>query len=423
MDIIKENKNICIDCKSRLELLQEAMNLSITENALLSRPRRVITFGIPVRMDNGEVSVFNAYRVQYNNALGPTKGGIRYHPDVDLEEVKTLAFLMALKCSLAGLPFGGAKGGVEVDPTKLSKGELERLTRGYVREIHQLIGPNIDVPAPDVNTNAEVMAWFVDEYSKIKGEFLPGVVTGKPIILGGSEGREEATALGGAFVLKRYMEKIRGSKKNNKKPITVAIQGFGNVGGNLGKILDDWGHKIVAASDADGGIYKSTGLDIKSVCNTKDSRCKLHEMKNVKRISNEELLQLPVDVLIPAALSKQITVKNADKIKAKTIIEMANAPISEEADKILADKKITVIPDVLANSGGVIVSYFEWVQNSDNHYWSKDKVNEMLKEKIEKAFDNVFELSQKTKDSIRISAYSLAIRRILNAEKLRGTIG
>jgi glutamate dehydrogenase/leucine dehydrogenase len=418
MDIIKENKNVCIDCKNRLSEVEKIMNLGKAEKELLSRPKRVFTFGIPVRMDDGSVKIFNGYRVQYNDALGPTKGGIRYHPEVDLEEVETLSFLMALKCSLAGLPFGGAKGGVEVDPYKLSKNELEKLTRGYVREVHRFVGPEVDVPAPDVNTNGEIMAWFVDEYSRIKGKFIPGVVTGKPLTLGGSAGREESTALGGASILKRYIEKTR----KNKKPITVAVQGFGNVGGNIARILDSWKFKVVAVSDARGGIYSKNGLAIAKACEKKGGYCRTEDIKHDKKITNEELLLLPVDVLIPAALSKQITVKNAKDVKAKIILEMANAPITEEADEILKERKITVIPDILANSGGVIVSYFEWVQNSQNFYWGKEKVNRLLEEMIQKAFDGVLSNS-KNGQTLRTSAYKIAVERILEAEKQRGTLG
>lgn len=418
MDQIKENKNICIDCRSRLESLQDEMNLSDTERQLLSRPKRVFTFSIPLRMDDGSVKIFNGYRVQYNDALGPTKGGIRFHPDVDLSEVETLSFLMALKCSLSGLPFGGAKGGIEVDPSRLSRGEKERLTRGYVREVHKFVGPDVDIPAPDVNTDQEVMAWFVDEYSKIKGRFIPGVVTGKPLSIGGSEGREEATALGGAFVLNKLLSK---NKKKNKSIVTVAVQGFGNVGGNIARILDSWGYRIVAVSDVGGAIYNPKGLDIKKMCHVKNSlKCKIQEVVGGKKISNEALLELPVDVLIPAALSKQITSKNATKIKAKVILEMANAPIAEDVDGVLRKNKITVVPDILANSGGVIVSYFEWVQNSQNQYWDKNKVNELLKNKIEKAFDDVYEVA-KDKD-MRGASYRIAINRILEAERLRGTL-
>lgn len=336
-----------------------------------------------------------------------------------MDEVNILAFLMALKCSLVGLPFGGAKGGVEVNPLVLSRGELERLTRGYVCETRKFIGPETDIPAPDVNTNAEIMGWFVDEYSKLSGEYSPGVVTGKPLSLGGSEGREEATALGGAFVLKRFIAK---TPLKNKKGITVAIQGFGNVGGNLAKILDKWGFRVVATSDASGGVYDQKGLKISKICEEKAHKCKFSDIKGAKNITNAELLTLPVDVLIPAALAKQITRENAGKMRAKIVLEMANAPVSEEADPILEKNKTVVIPDILANSGGVIVSYFEWVQNHQNIYWTKDEVNTKLKEFIEKAFDAVLDESASKGLSLRQASYVLAIRRILDAEKARGTL-
>jgi glutamate dehydrogenase/leucine dehydrogenase len=419
MDVYKEDKNVCLDCKSRLEELENTMGLSEKEKALLSRPRRVLTFSIPLRMDSGELRIFNAYRVQYNDALGPTKGGIRYHEDVNLEEVSILAFLMSLKCSLVGLPFGGAKGGIEVNPLSLSKSELEKLTRSYVKEIHKFIGPDIDIPAPDVNTNQEVMGWFVDEYSKIIGRYAPAVVTGKPISLGGSEGREEATALGGAFVLRKYISK---TALKNKRNITVAIQGFGNVGGNMARILDDWGFKVVAVSDISGGVYNPKGLNIRRICQEKSNKCKLHDVKGGQSISNEELLSLKVDVLIPAALARQINENNASSIKAKHILEMANAPISKEAESILEKNRITIIPDILANSGGVIVSYFEWVQNLHGLYWDISQVRERLQLMIEKAFDLVYSLASKNNISFRKASYTLAVSKILEAERARGNL-
>ena len=409
MDHKKEDKNICINCEERLSETSVLHTFTQDIKEILNKPKRVLTFIIPIRMDNGSVKIFNAYRVQYNDALGPTKGGIRYHQDVDLEEVKVLAFLMTLKTSLVGLPFGGAKGGIEVDPSNLSKGELERLTRGFVKESRNFIGPYKDIPAPDVNTNSETMAWFVDEYSKLQGEFTPGVVTGKPINLGGSKGRETATSLGGAFVLDKFI------KSNNEegRSKTVAVQGYGNVGMNIAKILNDWGYKIVAVSNSSGGKYKEDGLDIKE---------EFEEIAG-QEISNEELLLLDVDVLIPAALSNQITKDNADKVKASIILEMANAPVSKSADEILYKNNVTVIPDILANAGGVIVSYLEWVQNSENYYWDEKRVNEELKEMIEKAFDKVVDVSKKENIDLRNASYVMAIERIIEAEKLRGTLG
>ena len=409
--------NVCENCRIRLEALPETIDLSEAEFSLLNRPQRTFSFAIPVRMDDGGVRVFNAYRVQYNNALGPTKGGIRYHQDVDLEEVRTLAFLMALKTSLAGLPFGGAKGGIQVDPRELSDGEKERLTRGFVRAAHTFIGPRIDIPAPDVNTNAQTMAWIVDEYSAITGSFEPGVVTGKPLSLGGSLGREEATSLGGAYVLHEYLT------RNNKKPedTRVAIQGFGNVGRHIAEILSDWGYKVVAVSDVSGARYNENGIEVAKVCAEKEGGCALADAAiDAEQIENSELLTLDVDVLIPAALSDQITEENADAVRAPIILEMANAPVNKEADTVLAKKGTVVIPDVLANAGGVIVSYFEWVQNASNDYWKEDVVNERLKEKILDAYNRVCTRAEKENHDLRAAAYEEAVERILDAERLRG---
>ncbi|MFQ6084255.1 MAG: Glu/Leu/Phe/Val dehydrogenase [Candidatus Aminicenantia bacterium] len=415
---IKHDKNICEVCNTRLENLLKEMKLSDLELSLLNRPKRVITFNIPVKMDSDEIRLFNGYRIQYNDALGPTKGGIRFHPDVDLEEVKTLAFLMTLKCSLAGLPFGGAKGGVEVDPKNLSKSELERLSRGYIREIHNFIGPKIDVPAPDINTDQQIMAWMVDEYSKTKGRFIPRVITGKPLELGGSRGRTVATGLGGAFILRRLIKR----EKLNPQKLRVVIQGFGNVGCNIAKVLSDWGYRIIAISDVRGGIYDENGLDVKEIILRQKEKGFIPEMENVKKITNKELLELDCDVLIPAAISHQITKENAHQIKAKIILEMANDPITPEADSILFKREIKVIPDIIANAGGVIVSYFEWVQNSTNEYWSEEKVFEKLEKKITKAFDRVSSTCQIEKCDLRLAANIVAIRKIIKAEKSRGNL-
>lgn len=411
---MRADKNICINCREWLADLPNTIQLSDAEFALLNRPQRTLSFAIPVRMDNGSVRVFNAHRVQYNDALGPTKGGIRYHHEVDIDEVKTLAFLMSLKCSLAGIPYGGAKGGIEVDPAELSEGELERLTRGYVRAFHRFIGPRTDIPAPDVNTNAQTMAWFVDEYARITGHFEPGVVTGKPIELGGSEGRDEATGLGGAYVLDAYRE----DKGAQRKDWKVAVQGFGNVGGHIARLLHEWGYTVVAVSDATGGRYNPDGLDVSQLCAKKG--CKMKDESQGTFIENKDLLELDVDVLIPAALSDQITSANAANIQAHTILEMANAPVAKSADDILFKKGVTIIPDILSNSGGVVVSYFEWVQNSSNEYWKKERVYDSLKEVIVGAYQRVRDRAAKDNHSMRVAAYEEAIHRILAAEKLRG---
>jgi len=414
----KDDKNICLNCKSHIEKIKEKLNLSENEFKLLVKPRRVFTFHTPVKMDSGEIKYFNGYRVQYNDALGPTKGGIRFHPEVDLEEVETLAFLMSLKCSLTDLPFGGAKGGVEVSPEDLSFQELEKLSRAYIKEIHEFIGPQRDIPAPDVNTDEQIMDWMVDEYAKIKGRFIPAVITGKSIELGGSQGRGIATSLGGAYVLKRVLE----IKKLNSKEMRVAIQGFGNVGGNLTKILDDWGYKIVAISDLKGGFFNENGLNIKNIFSSQEKKGFLPEIRQAQKISNKELLELDCDILVPAAISHQITKENADSIKAKIVLEMANAPTTPEADKILFEKDVLVVPDILANSGGVIVSYFEWVQNLTSVYWKENEVFEKLKEKITKSFDKIFSTCRGEKCDLREAAHIVAIRKILKAEKMRGNL-
>jgi len=414
-----EDKNICLNCGSWLDKLKDKIPLSEGELTLLKKPKRVLTFNIPVKMDSGEVCYFDGYRVQYNDALGPSKGGIRFHHEVHLEEVKMLAFLMALKCSLLGLPFGGAKGGVCVEPSKISKGELERLSRGFIKATHNFIGPDIDIPAPDVNTDEQIMAWMVDEYSQIKGRFIPAVITGKPVELGGSLGRSVATALGGAFLLKRTVE-LENLKPEQTK---VAIQGFGNVGGNMAKILHSWGYKIVAVSNAQGGIFNEQGLDIVKLMNEQKNNCLSLPIRDGScSISNQELLKLNSDILIPAAISHQITKENANNIKAKIILEMANAPVTMEAEEILFKKNIKVIPDILANAGGVVVSYFEWLQNSSNDYWTEKKVFRKLEEKMNEAVNKVWQLSDEKNYDLRTASQILAIQRIIQAEKLRGNL-
>jgi glutamate dehydrogenase/leucine dehydrogenase len=416
----KIDKNICVDCNTRLNALLGNMSFAESELELLKRPKRVFTFTVPLVRDSGETKIFNGYRVQYNDALGPTKGGIRFHPEVNLEEVKNLAFLMALKCSLVEIPFGGAKGGIEVDVRELSPGEIERLSRSFIRETHTFIGADIDIPAPDVNTDEKIMGYMVDEFSKIKGRFVPGVVTGKPIVLGGSLGRTEATALGGFYVLNEYLKTIKKEPKNT----SVVIQGFGNVGSNIARILYDKGFKVLAVSDVKGAIYDKKGLDMDKIFSLQTNSGVLPSFKEAENITNKELLELDCDVLVPAALSHQITVENAENIKAKVILEMANEPVAPNADIILHKKNIPVIPDILANSGGVIVSYFEWVQNTSNDYWTKEKVYQELEERIIKAFSSMMEKYNKMdkEQDMRCVAYSFALERILKAEKYRGRL-
>ncbi len=401
--------------KNQLEKIKKIANLTEKEVKLLLTPKKIIEKEFSVKLDKEEKK-FKGYRVQYNDARGPTKGGIRYHPRVDLGEVKSLAFWMALKCAVVNIPYGGAKGGVEVNPKELSEKELENLSRAFIRAIHQHIGPTKDIPAPDVYTNSQIMAWMLDEYEKIKGEHLPGVITGKPLELGGSKGRSFATSQGGAFVLREYAK----LKEMQPEKTTVAIQGFGNAGSYMAKILSNWNYKIVAVSDSKGAVYDEDGLDINKVIEYKNKNKSVKGF--AKDISNEDLLELDVDVLVPAALENQITNENADKIKAKLIVELANGPITPEADTILEKNNIPVIPDILANAGGVTVSYFEWVQNLYNYYWEEDEVIEKLEKIMVKSFTEVYETANEYKTSLRNGAYILAIKRILAAEKLRGNL-
>jgi glutamate dehydrogenase/leucine dehydrogenase len=404
--------------KMQLDKIRKITGYSDAEMQLLLNPKRIVQVNFPVKMDSGAVKRFGGYRVQYNDARGPTKGGIRFHPRVDLGEVKSLAFWMALKCSVVDIPYGGAKGGVEVDPKQLSQKELEALSRGYIKAIHEVVGPTKDVPAPDVYTTPQIMAWMLDEFEKIKGEHMPGLITGKPLELGGSKGRGTATAQGGAYVLREYM------KMKNMIPerTTVAIQGFGNAGSVMADILDKWNYIIVAVSDSKTAIYNEKGLDIPAVLEHKKKTDSLAGFSGAKEITNEKLLELSADVLVPAALENQVTKENAERIKAKVIIELANGPVNPEADTILEKKGIPVLPDILANAGGVTVSYFEWVQNLYGYYWTEDEVLEKLEKIMVRSFKEVTDTKESYKTTFRNGAYVLAINRILAAERLRGNL-
>ncbi|MBS1266897.1 MAG: Glutamate dehydrogenase [Candidatus Woesearchaeota archaeon] len=409
--------NVFDNVLEQIDKISELMKLNDKEIKILSNPKKILEFDVNVKMDNGSKKEFKGYRVQYNNARGPTKGGIRFHPNVSLGEVKSLAFWMALKCAVVNIPYGGAKGGVIVNPKELSQKELERLSRGFVRNVSDHIGPMKDIPAPDVYTNAQIMSWMLDEFEKIKGKHAPGVITGKPIELGGSLARSYSTSMGGAYVL-REIVKIR---EQEPADIKVAIQGFGNAGMNMAKILDNWGYKIVGVSDSKGGIYNKEGLDIAQVINIKSSK-KTVTAYDAKKVSNDELLELDVDVLVPAALENQITKQNADNINAEIVLELANGPTTPDADKILFEKGVVVVPDILANAGGVTVSYFEWVQNLYGYYWKEAEVLEKLEEIMVNSFKEVYATQEKYNSNMRNAAYIKAIERILAAEKLRGNI-
>ena len=401
--------------QNALSQLERATKVKPFSKEFLSRlhqPDREIKIAIPVTMDDGTLSIFEGYRVQYNNARGPYKGGIRYHQDTDIAEVKALAFWMALKCAVVNIPMGGGKGGITVDPKKLSKSELERLSRGWIKLMAPVIGPQVDVPAPDVNTTPEIMSWMVDEYSKITGDKTNAVITGKPIEIGGSEGRGPATGLGGFYVFDSVRQKM--AMPDSCK---IVIQGFGNVGGNAAEILSKHGHTIIALSDSKGAILKEDGIDIKLLNEYKKENGQISGFPGSKMITNEELLLLECDVLIPAALENQITEANANNIKAKLIVELANGPTTPEADDILFSKNIHVIPDILANAGGVTVSTFEWEQNLKGERWTEADVFEKLKKIMDEETDIIWNRSTELKTDIRRTAFIVALERIEKAIK------
>ncbi len=384
---------------------------------MLKYPERELKVALPVKMDDGSIKVFEGFRVQHSTSRGPAKGGIRYHQQVNMDEVKALAAWMTFKCAVVNIPFGGGKGGIVVDPSTLSKGELCRLTRRFTAMIYPIIGPDKDIPAPDVGTNAEVMGWIMDTYSMFQGHSVPGVVTGKPLAIGGALGRADATGRG-VMLNTQFILKKLGIKKEN---VTVAAQGMGNVGGAYAKLMAKEGYKIVAVSDVSGAIYCPQGLNIPEILeHVKTGFLSDYNAPGITRLSNEELLTLDVTVLAPAALENQINETNADQIKAKIIVEGANGPTTVAADNILNQKGIVVVPDILANAGGVIVSYFEWVQNIQSVSWNEEEVNEKLKNIMHKAFCDVWNLSQEKQESLRTAAYLIAVKRVVEAKKIRG---
>jgi glutamate dehydrogenase/leucine dehydrogenase len=397
--------------KQQLDLAASIANLDKNLVQQLKSPDRYVEVSIPLLMDDGSQRIFSGFRSQHNNARGPYKGGIRYHQDVNLDEVRALSFWMTFKNAVVNVPFGGGKGGVIVNPKELSQGELERLSRGYVQKIYPVIGPEMDVPAPDVNTNGQIMSWMVDEYEKIAGKEAHATFTGKPVADGGSEGRTEATGFGGGYVFKQAVEK--GLVSSEKK--TIAIQGFGNVSTYFAQYVRDLGYTIVALSDSKGGIFSEQGIDLVAAEAKKKVTGSLAGLAGTPNITNVELVQLDVAVLVPAALENVLNKENAEKIKAKFILELANGPTTPEADVIFAKNGVTVIPDILANSGGVATSYFEWYQNMHKEKWEKQDVLVKLEDLIVKAFNDVFERKQKFDTTFRNAAYILATERLIEA--------
>lgn len=401
----------------QFDQVAEQLHLDPNMRAVLRVPRRELTVNFPVRMDDGSVQMFTGHRVQHSTARGPAKGGLRYHPMVSLDEVKALAMWMTWKCAVVNLPYGGAKGGVAVDPRALSEAELERLTRRYAADIQIIIGPERDIPAPDMGTDARVMAWIMDTYSMNKGYVVPGVVTGKPLALGGTRGRVEATGRGLMYVV----EEVCRVREMALEGATVAIQGFGNVGANAARLLAQRGCKLVAVSDLSGGIYNPNGFEWPRLQQLKDQNRLLTTFDGeFDHLTNDQLLELPVDILIPAALESQITRQNATRIRARTVIEGANGPTTPEADDILHEAGVFIVPDILANAGGVIVSYFEWVQDLQSYFWDEDEIDNRLQKIMTRGFREVWAVATERQVSMRDAAYMLALRREEEALRLRG---
>lgn len=402
--------------QQQFDLAAKRLNLDPGIAAVLREPRRQLTVHFPVRMDDGSTRVFEGHRVQHNLGRGPAKGGIRFHQDVNIDEVKALAMWMSWKCAVMDLPYGGGKGGVTVDPKQLSIGEVERLTRRFTTEIAVIIGPESDIPAPDVNTNSQTMAWMMDTYSMHAGHTVPGVVTGKPIALGGSKGRNEATARGAVICVREAASKIGLSLKG----ASVVVQGYGNAGSIAAKLIADLGAKVIAVSDSSGGIQNAAGLDLAAVDAHKKKTGSVVGLAGATPVSNQAILEIPCDVLIPAALENQITAENAAKVKTKIVAEAANGPTTPEADDILFANGAMVIPDILCNAGGVTVSYFEWVQDLNRDFWEEEEVNLRLEKKMVRAFHEVYEMAQEQKSHLRTGAYLLSVKRVADAMSVRG---
>ncbi|NRD76170.1 Glu/Leu/Phe/Val dehydrogenase [Bacillus sp. BRMEA1] len=413
----KESLNLFYSTQTVIQKALAKLGYNNEMFELLKEPIRLLTVRIPVRMDDGSVKIFTGYRSQHNDSVGPTKGGVRFHPEVNEEEVKALSIWMSLKCGITNLPYGGGKGGIMCDPKQMSFRELERLSRGYVRAISQVVGPTKDIPAPDVYTNSQIMAWMMDEYSRLREFDSPGFITGKPLVLGGSQGRETATARGVTICIDEAVKK----KGIELKGARVVIQGFGNAGSYLAKFLHDAGAKIVGVSDVYGGIHDPNGLDIDYLLDRRDSFGTFSKLFD-NTISNQELLELDCDILVPAAISNQITAKNAHNIKASIVVEAANGPTTLEATHILTDRGILLVPDILASAGGVTVSYFEWVQNNQGYYWSEQEVEEKLCKVMVNSFDNIYQTAQSHKVDMRLAAYMVGIKKVAEASQFRGWV-
>ncbi|MBT3355758.1 Glu/Leu/Phe/Val dehydrogenase [bacterium] len=417
------------DVLRRIKKASEIIKLPEQIEEVILNPQRIIQLSLTLKRDNGNIETYKAYRVQHNDAPGPFKGGIRFHADTDLDEVSALATLMSLKNSVVNLPYGGAKGGIGVDPRSLSEAELERLSREYVNAIHNVIGPRKDIPAPDVNTNGQIMAWMADQYSLLNNNYLPGVFTGKPMNFGGSFGRDIATSFGGIVVLEEFLKKEKKLIKKQNSEITIAIQGAGNAGANAARILSKKGYKIIAISDSKGGILNKNGLKIEAILDEyqeekrKDSSVTITESGGeFQKITNKELLELTVDILIPAALENQINNENAKKIKTKIVLELANGPVTFDANEALFENKVTVLPGILANAGGVVGSYFEWVQNNSGDRWSKEDVLGKIETKMKEAFADLDLVKTKLKTDYHTAAFASSILKLQEAMKTRGRI-
>jgi glutamate dehydrogenase len=415
--LTEENLDVLISTQTVIKRALSKLGYPNHVYDLLKEPLRMMHVRIPVRMDDGSVQVFTGYRAQHNDAVGPTKGGVRFHPEVTESEVKALSIWMSLKAGIVDLPYGGGKGGIQCDPRKMSFRELERLSRGYVRAISQIVGPTKDIPAPDVFTNSQIMAWMMDEYSRIREFDSPGFITGKPLVLGGSKGRETATAKGVTIMIREAAKK----KGIPLEGARVVIQGFGNAGSFLAKFMDDVGAKVIGISDAYGALHDEDGLDIEYLLDRRDS---FGTVTNLFKdtISNQELLELDCDILVPAAVANQITVANADRIQADIVVEAANGPTTLDATRILSERGVLLVPDVLASAGGVTVSYFEWVQNNQGYYWSEEEVERRLEEIMVQAFENVYQTSQSRKLDMRLSAYMVGVRKMAEASRFRGWV-